>query len=73
MDLSHLNSVSEASKDLSDETRNFIEGLFVLADHWNGEHGINEIKSRMWDLISKGVPTQEAAVECYHYVRSKVV
>lgn len=72
MDFSSLNSALEISKGLSEETKEFVGGLFMLAHHWDGDEGVQKIKLMMSKHIERGSSTQEAAIDCYHFLKSQV-
>lgn len=72
MELSNLNDVLEHSKSLNEETRQYLEGLFVLARHWNPVDGEQLIKIMMGDAMNKGSSVQEAAIDCYHFLKREL-
>lgn len=72
MDLSNLSGALDQSKENNSNTQQFLNGLLTLARHWNGQEGVNEIHSRITEATLDGIPVQEALIESYHYVKSKI-
>lgn len=66
-----LSDLRKSLGQFNDETLEYIQGLFILARHWDSENGEAIIRAMMADMIEKGASTQEAAIDCFHFLRPK--
>lgn len=72
MDLSSLKNALEVSDQQNERRQTFINGLLRLADHWDGERGQRYITNEIYSLIRMGMTDEEALIEGYRIVKSKI-
>lgn len=64
--------LEQSSGVLNEQTREYVEGLFILARHWDPIDGEKNIKLMMSDLMLRGASVQEAAIDCYHFLKPQL-
>ena len=72
MDFSSSNEVLGIAKDLNRQREQFMNGLLTLAEHWNGEEGVRQVKNMITDAVQKGASAEVAAVEAYNFIKSQI-